>query len=57
MYAHNLEEAVKIAFKHALPGDTILLSPMCASFDMFDDFEHRGRVFKSVVREIIDASI
>jgi UDP-N-acetylmuramoylalanine--D-glutamate ligase len=46
----DLEEAVLIARDRAAPGDCVLLSPACASFDMFRDFEHRGQVFKEVVR-------
>ena len=45
----TLEEAVAEARKFAHPGDAIVLSPMCASFDMFQDYEHRGRVFKEIV--------
>jgi UDP-N-acetylmuramoylalanine--D-glutamate ligase len=44
-FADSLEEAVAMAFEAASPGDTVLLSPACASFDMFDNFEHRGEVF------------
>lgn len=47
--ASTLEEAVYISHKKASAGDCVLLSPMCASFDMFNDFEHRGRVFKEIV--------
>ena len=47
--AGSLEEAVTFAFEIAAEGDTVLLSPACASFDMFTDFEHRGRVFKDAV--------
>jgi UDP-N-acetylmuramoylalanine--D-glutamate ligase len=36
----------------ASPGDVVLLSPACASFDMFADFEDRGRRFKELVREL-----
>ncbi len=48
--AATMETAVEEAWKHAEFGDTVVLSPGCASFDMFDDFEHRGRVFKDAVR-------
>lgn len=46
--AGDLEEAARMALGLASPGDTVLLSPGCASYDMFRDFEHRGRVFKSI---------
>lgn len=42
----TLEEAVRTALKIGLPGETLLLSPACASFDQFSDFEDRGRAFK-----------
>ncbi|MBF0507140.1 MAG: UDP-N-acetylmuramoyl-L-alanine--D-glutamate ligase [Nitrospirae bacterium] len=45
----SLEDAVKEAREIASPGDVVLLSPACASFDMFRDFEHRGRRFKELV--------
>jgi UDP-N-acetylmuramoylalanine--D-glutamate ligase len=48
----GLEEAVKKARQNASAGDCVLLSPMCASFDMFKDFEERGRVFKSIVNRL-----
>ncbi len=48
--AATLPEAVELGFKLARTGDTVLLAPACASFDMFDDYEHRGRVFKEAVR-------
>jgi len=54
MYVRTMEDALKEAVKIAEPGDKVLLSPMCASFDMFDDFEHRGRVFKSIVMKMLD---
>ncbi len=52
--ASGMPEAVIIAVERAVPGDTVLLSPMCASFDMFRDFEERGRVFKELVRSAIE---
>lgn len=51
----SLEEAVREAFEEARPGDLVLLSPACASFDMFDDYEHRGRVFKEAAKALEQA--
>ncbi|MFZ1536891.1 MAG: UDP-N-acetylmuramoyl-L-alanine--D-glutamate ligase [Chromatiaceae bacterium] len=48
--ARDMEEAVRLAAEIALPGDSVLLSPACASFDMFDNYEHRGRVFVAAVK-------
>lgn len=53
-YARSMEEAVEKAWALAQPGDSIMLSPGCASFDMFRDFEHRGQVFKSAVKALVD---
>jgi UDP-N-acetylmuramoylalanine--D-glutamate ligase len=50
--AQTMEDAVKTSARYAHPGDTVLLSPACASFDWFDDYEHRGRVFKSLVMKL-----
>jgi UDP-N-acetylmuramoylalanine--D-glutamate ligase len=47
--AGDLEAAVRKAFSKARPGDVILFSPACASFDQFQDFEERGRKFKQIV--------
>jgi UDP-N-acetylmuramoylalanine--D-glutamate ligase len=46
------EEAVKVAYKIAEKGDTVLLSPACASFDLFENYEDRGRQFKQAIREL-----
>ena len=51
-FVSDMEEGVKLSFEKASSGDAILLSPGCASFDMFDNFEHRGRVFKSAVEKL-----
>jgi UDP-N-acetylmuramoylalanine--D-glutamate ligase len=47
--ARSMEEAVHSAARLASPGDIVLLSPACASFDWFENYEHRGRVFKQIV--------
>ena len=47
-----MNEAVKIAHKIAAPKDTVLLSPACASFDLFDNYEDRGNQFKNAVRNL-----
>ncbi len=47
-----MSEAVKIAYKIAESGDTVLLSPACASFDLFENYEDRGRQFKAEVRKL-----
>jgi UDP-N-acetylmuramoylalanine--D-glutamate ligase len=44
--ASSMEEAVRVAASHARRGDAVLLSPACASFDMFENYEHRGEEFK-----------
>jgi UDP-N-acetylmuramoylalanine--D-glutamate ligase len=46
----DMAQAVATARRHADPGDVVLLSPACASFDMFQDYGHRGRVFAKLVR-------
>lgn len=48
----SLKDAVDTAQQRAKAGDAIVLSPMCASFDMFNDYEHRGRCFKDIVMEL-----
>jgi UDP-N-acetylmuramoylalanine--D-glutamate ligase len=48
----SLFEAVQLAARLAEPGDVVLLSPACASYDMFDNFQHRGQEFTELVREV-----
>ena len=48
----SAEEAVKAAFHFATKGDTVLLSPACASFDLFKNYEDRGKQFKEAVRDL-----
>jgi len=50
--AGDLKDAVAICREKAVKGDVVLLSPACASFDMFSDFEDRGRQFKNIVKEL-----
>jgi len=50
--AGTLDRAVEIASQTARPGDVVLLAPACASFDQFENYEHRGRVFKALVNEL-----
>jgi UDP-N-acetylmuramoylalanine--D-glutamate ligase len=47
-----MSEAIKIAYKIAEAGDNVLLSPACASFDLFENYEDRGRQFKEAVRRL-----
>jgi UDP-N-acetylmuramoylalanine--D-glutamate ligase len=47
--SESLDDAVAKAAANASAGDVVLLSPACASFDMFDNYEHRGREFKKIV--------
>ncbi|MFH2124731.1 MAG: UDP-N-acetylmuramoyl-L-alanine--D-glutamate ligase [Pseudomonadota bacterium] len=54
--ACSMEEAVLLAASIARAGDTVLLSPACASFDMFESYGHRGRVFAAAVQKLIDQS-
>jgi UDP-N-acetylmuramoylalanine--D-glutamate ligase len=51
--AATMEEAVQLAESMARAGDTVLLSPACSSFDMFENYGHRGRVFAEAVQKII----
>ena len=52
MTADSLEEALRLSKGLAARGDCVLLSPMCASFDMFEDYKDRGRLFKEIVKKI-----
>lgn len=49
---HSMDEAVKAAYQKANVGDTVLLSPCCASFDLFKNYEDRGRLFKETVKAL-----
>jgi UDP-N-acetylmuramoylalanine--D-glutamate ligase len=51
-FAETLADAVKIANDLAIPGDIVLLSPACASYDMFKNYEHRGRQFSDLANNI-----
>jgi UDP-N-acetylmuramoylalanine--D-glutamate ligase len=48
----DYEEAVKMAYENALPGDVVLLSPASTSFDLFKNFEERGNLFKKLVNNL-----
>lgn len=48
----SLEEAVKIAYKLAEDGESVLFSPACASYDLFENYEDRGKQFKQSVRQL-----
>ncbi|HXA67669.1 MAG TPA: UDP-N-acetylmuramoyl-L-alanine--D-glutamate ligase [Bryobacteraceae bacterium] len=52
----TLAEAIREAHRSAKPGDTVLLAPACASFDQFESFEQRGRVFKELVNALEEGS-
>lgn len=50
--AESMEEAVSLAYQTSKPGDVVLLSPACSSFDMFKDYRERGTIFKELVRRL-----
>lgn len=51
-FAESLKEAVDICYEHAASGEAVLLSPACASWDMFRSYEERGQIFKDIVHEL-----
>ncbi len=53
--AESMEDAVRLASKHAIPGGSVLLSPACASLDMYESYAHRGEEFARAVRDLLDA--
>ena len=53
----SIEDAVRVSAGLAQPGDVVLLSPACTSFDMFKNFEERGRVFKDAVRKLSEREV
>ncbi len=56
LHAKSMEEAVRLSAQHAHAGDAVLLSPACASFDMFRDYEHRAQMFRAAVQAQADAA-
>jgi UDP-N-acetylmuramoylalanine--D-glutamate ligase len=54
LQAGSMDEAARFAFKQAAKGDVVLLAPACASFDMFQNYEHRGRAFKESVTRLMN---
>jgi UDP-N-acetylmuramoylalanine--D-glutamate ligase len=55
VHAETLENAIRKAHATAQPGDVVLLAPACASFDQFKSYEHRGKLFKEIVRGLAGA--
>jgi UDP-N-acetylmuramoylalanine--D-glutamate ligase len=53
--AADMQQAVSLAATHAHPGDAVLMSPACASFDMFKNYQHRAEVFRAAVTSLADA--
>lgn len=55
--AGSMAEAVRLASEAAQPGDRVVLAPACSSFDMFENFEHRGKIFKQEVEALARARV
>jgi UDP-N-acetylmuramoylalanine--D-glutamate ligase len=55
--SETIDNAVVMASKKAKPGDVILLSPACSSFDQFRNYEHRGEVFRECVKKLKNNNI
>ena len=55
LHARDLEHAMLLATEHALPGEVVLLSPACASYDMFRNFQERGELFRLLARRVASA--
>ena len=49
---HSMNDAVQVAYHVADKGETVLLSPACASFDLFENYEDRGNQFKAAIRKL-----
>ena len=49
---HSLDEAMNVAYRRTEKGDVVLLSPCCASFDLFKNYENRGEMFKEKVKKL-----
>ncbi len=56
LHCGTLAGAVQKAHRSAGPGETVLLAPACASFDQFENFEQRGRVFKELVNALVEGT-
>ena len=54
VFVKDMKEAIDFAYKHAEPGENVLLSPACASWGMYDNYEQRGREFKDLARALPD---
>jgi UDP-N-acetylmuramoylalanine--D-glutamate ligase len=52
LHVTSLEQAVRVAFEQACPGDAVLLSPACSSFDMFKSYSERGEQFVAAVKRL-----